>query len=128
MTNADTRTEDQIIQQAQQAQKEAKRVEQEAKKGKKQAEGQINIHDVEPVSYPSSNIVRTLSIAAAALSAATIATEAAVVILQQTSKTKREKSGLEGAIRMTIMVTLARAVPGILSEIRTINRERQRGH
>src|SRR5579875_4141348 len=90
VTNADTRTEDQIIQQAQQTQKEAKRVEQEAKKGKKQAAGQIDIHDVEPVSYPSSNIVRMLTIAAAALSAATIATEAAVAILQQTSKTKRE--------------------------------------
>ena len=126
MAHVEARTEEQVIQQAQQVQKEAKQVEKDAKKGKKRAEGQIDIHDVEPVRYPSSSLVSTLSIVAAALSAATIAAQAAVAILQQTQKTKREKAGLEGAIRMTLAVTLAKSVPGILNEIRTINRELQR--
>lgn len=86
-----------------------------------------DVKETEPVPYPSANRVRTLSIIAAALSAAAIAAQTAVVIMQQTSKSKAEKAGLEGAIRMTIMVSLVRAVPSILSEIRTINRELQRG-
>ncbi len=87
----------------------------------------INVKETTPVKYPSADLVRTLSIVAAVLSAAAIAAQAAVSIMQQFSKTKVEKAGIEGAVRMSIAVTLARAIPSVLSEVRTINRELQRG-
>ncbi len=85
-----------------------------------------DVKETQPVKYPSGSFVRTLSIVAAALSAAAIAAQAAVAVMQQLTKSKPEKAGLEGAIRMTVAVTLARAVPSILSEVRTINRELHR--
>ena len=47
-------------------------------------------------------------------------------IAQQLGKSKSERAGLEGAIRLTIAATLARAVPSVWSEIRTISRELRR--
>ena len=73
--------------------------------------------------YPSTSFVRKLSIAAAALSAAAVAAEAAAVVAQQLGKSDREKSGLEGAVRMTIALTLAKAMPTLLKEIRTISEQ-----
>ena len=73
--------------------------------------------------YPSTSLVRKMSIAAAALSAAAVAAQAAAAVAQQLGKTDREKSGLEGAVRMTIALTLAKAVPTLLKEIRTISEE-----
>ncbi len=85
-----------------------------------------DVSETRPVKYPSSNAVRTLSIIAAGLSAAAIAAQAAVGIAQQLGKSKPERAGLEGAIRLTIAATLARAVPSVLSEVRTISRELRR--
>jgi hypothetical protein len=85
-----------------------------------------NVSETRPVKYPSSSAVSTLSIVAAGLSAAAIAAQAAVVIAQQMGKSKAERAGIEGAIRLTIAATLARAVPSILSEVRTISRELQK--
>lgn len=85
-----------------------------------------DVSETRPVKYPSSNAVHTLSIVAAGLSAAAIAAQAAVGIAQQLGKSKAERAGLEGAIRLTIAATLARAVPSVLSEIRTISRELRR--
>ena len=79
-----------------------------------------------PIAYPSSEIVRWLSILASALTAAAIAAEAAAKIAQQMSKSKAERAGLEGAVRLTIMTTLARTVPSLLSEVRAINRQLRR--
>jgi len=126
VANAQTQDNDQIIEQAKDTEKQAKQVEKDAKQGKKieQSDARINIRETEPVVYPGANRVRVLSIVAAAASA--IAAQAVVAISQQTSKSKREKAGLEGAIRMTIAVTLAKAVPSLLGEIRTIRREMQR--
>jgi len=87
----------------------------------------IDVRETTPVSYPSGEAPRMLNVVASALSAAAIVAQAAVAISQQMGKSKREKAGLEGAIRMTLAVTLARAIPSVLSEIRTINRELQRG-
>jgi len=70
-----------------------------------------DVKETTPVRYPSAEAPRMLNVA----------------ISQQMGKSKREKSGLEGAIRLTLAVTLARAIPSVLSEIRTINRELQRG-
>ncbi len=113
---------------AKQAEKDAKKAEKDAKKGKQIEASDANIDTKEtgPVVYPSANRVRTLSIVAAAASAVAIAAQAIVAISQQTGKSKREKAGLEGAVRLTIAVTLARAIPSVLSEIRTIRREMQR--
>ena len=85
-----------------------------------------DVSETRPIAYPSSETVRRLSILASALTAAAIAAQAAAKIAQQMSKSKAERAGLEGAIRLTILATLARAVPSILSEIRTISRELQR--
>lgn len=85
-----------------------------------------DVNETQPVKYPSSAAVRRLSIAASALTVAAIAAQAAVKILQQTSKSKAERAGLEGAVRMTIAVTLAKAVPSLLSEVRTLSRELRR--
>jgi len=128
VANAQTQDTDRIIQQAKDTEKQAKQVEKDAKKGKKieQSDTRIDIRETEPVVYPGANRVRVLSIVAAVASAIAIAAQATVAISQQTSKSKREKAGLEGAIRMTIAVTVAKAVPSILSEIRTIRREMQR--
>jgi hypothetical protein len=52
-----------------------------------------------------------------------VAAEAAAVVAQQLGKTAREKSGLEGAVRMTIALTLAKAMPTLLKEIRTISEQ-----
>ena len=79
-----------------------------------------------PIAYPSSEIVRWLNILASALTAAAIAAEAAAKIAQQLSKSKAERAGLEGAVRLTIMTTLARTVPSLLSEVRTISRALRR--
>jgi hypothetical protein len=70
--------------------------------------------------------VRWLSILASGLTAAAIAAQAAAKIAQQMSKSKAERAGLEGAVRLTIVTTLARAVPSLLSEVRTISRELRR--
>jgi len=78
------------------------------------------------MAYPSSETVRRLSILASALTAAAIAAQAAAKIAQQMSKSKAERAGLEGAVRLIIVTTLARAVPSLLSEVRTISRELRR--
>lgn len=79
-----------------------------------------------PVAFPSSGTVRRLNIAASALTAAAIGLQAAVKIAQQTGKSKAERAGLEGAVRLTLAVVVARAVPALLSEVRTISRELRR--
>lgn len=84
------------------------------------------ISETKPVKYPSTDTVRKLSILASGLTAAAIATQTAVTVAQQMGKTKVERAGIEGAVRMSIAVALAKAVPSILSEIRTISRELQR--
>lgn len=113
---------------AKQAEKDAKKAEKDAKKDKQieASDAKIDTKETGPVVYPSSGRVRTLSIVAAAASAVAIAAQTIVSISQQTGKSRREKAGLEGAVRLTIAVTLARAIPSILSEIRTIRREMQR--
>lgn len=85
-----------------------------------------DVSETKPVKYPSSSGVRTLSVVAAGLSAAAIAAQAAVVIAQQLGKSKEERAGLEGAVRLTILAAVAKAVPSVLSEVRTISRELQR--
>lgn len=85
------------------------------------------VDEAPPVKYPSGNAPRLLNVAAAGLSAAAIVAQALVAITQQTSKSKTEKAGIETAVRLTILATLARAVPSVLSEVRTISRELQRG-
>jgi hypothetical protein len=85
-----------------------------------------DVSETRPVKYPSSQTVQWLNIAASALTAAAIAAQAAVKVVQQTSKSRAERAGLEGAVRLTIAATLARAVPSILSEVRTISRELRR--
>jgi hypothetical protein len=81
------------------------------------------VRETKPLAFPSSTMVHRLHIAAGVLTAAAIAAQAAVDILQQTSKSKAEKAGLESAIRLDIAVTLARAVPSVLSQIRTVSTE-----
>jgi len=85
-----------------------------------------DVSETRPIAYPSSETVRRLSILASALTAAAIAAQAAAKIAQQLSKSKAERAGLEGAVRLTIATTLARAVPSLLSEVRTISRELRR--
>lgn len=85
-----------------------------------------DVSETRPVKFPSTDTVRKLSIVAAGLTAAAVATQAAVAVAQQLGKSKEERAGLEGAVRMTIAVALAKAVPSILTEIRTISRELQR--
>ncbi len=85
-----------------------------------------DVANSQPVKYPSSTLVRRLSLAASVLTAGAIASQAAVKILQQTGKSKAERAGLEGAVGLTMAVTLARAVPSLLSEIRNISRQLQR--
>jgi hypothetical protein len=85
-----------------------------------------DVSETRPMAYPSSETVRRLSILASALTAAAIAAQAAAKIAQQMSKSKAERAGLEGAVRLIIVTTLARAVPSLLSEVRTISRELRR--
>ena len=85
-----------------------------------------DVSETQPVENPSSETVRRLSILASALTAAAIAAEAAAKIAQQMSKSKAERAGLEGAVRLMIMTTLARTVPSLLSEVRTISRQLRR--
>ena len=85
-----------------------------------------DVSETRPIAYPSSETVRRLSILASALTAAAIAAQAAAKIAQQMSKSKAERAGLEGAVRLIIVTTLARAVPSLLSEVRTISRELRR--
>jgi hypothetical protein len=85
-----------------------------------------DVSETRPVAYPSSETVRRLSILASALTAAAIAAQAAAKIAQQMSKSKAERAGLEGAVRLMILTTLARTVPSLLSEVRTISRELRR--
>ena len=85
-----------------------------------------DVSETRPIAYPSSETVRRLSILASALTAAAIAAQAAAKIAQQMSKSKAERAGLEGAVRLMIVTTLARAVPSLLSEVRTISRELRR--
>src|ERR671931_74837 len=85
-----------------------------------------DVSETRPVADSSSEIVRWLSILASALTAAAIAAEAAAKIAQQMSKSKAERAGLEGAVRLMIMTTLARTVPSLLSEVRTISRQLRR--
>jgi hypothetical protein len=84
------------------------------------------VSEIKPLKFPSSQMVRRLNIAAAVLTAAAIAAQAGVEVLQQTSKSKTEKAGLESAVRLSIAVTLAKAVPSLLSQIRTISTELRR--
>ncbi len=85
-----------------------------------------DVSETRPVKYPSRDFVSKLSIVAAGLTAAAIATQAAVTVAQQLGKSKAERAGLEGAVRLTIAAAVVKAVPSILSEIRTISRELQR--
>ena len=85
-----------------------------------------DVSETRPIAYPSSETVRRLSILASALTAAAIAAQAAAKIAQQMSKSKAERAGLEGAVRLTIVTTLARTVPTLLSEVRAISRELRR--
>ena len=85
-----------------------------------------DVSETRPIAYPSSETVRRLSILASALTAAAIAAQAAAKIAQQMSKSKAERAGLEGAVRLIIVTTLARAVASLLSEVRTISRELRR--
>jgi hypothetical protein len=85
-----------------------------------------DVSETRPMAYPSSETVRRLSILASALTAAAIAAQAAAKIAQQMSKSKAERAGIEGAVRLIIVTTLARAVPSLLSEVRTISRELRR--
>jgi hypothetical protein len=85
-----------------------------------------DVSKTRPIADPNSEIVRWLSILASALTAAAIAAEAAAKIAQQMSKSKAERAGLEGAVRLMIMTTLARTVPSLLSEVRTISRQLRR--
>lgn len=84
------------------------------------------VNETRPVKYPSKEFVSKLSIVASGLTAAAIATQAAVAVAQQLGKSKAERAGIEGAVRLTIAAAIAKAVPSILSEIRTISRELQR--
>jgi hypothetical protein len=85
-----------------------------------------DVSKTRPIADPNSEIVRWLSILASALTAAAIAAEAAAKIAQQMSRSKAERAGLEGAVRLMIMTTLARTVPSLLSEVRTISRQLRR--
>jgi phage terminase Nu1 subunit (DNA packaging protein) len=85
-----------------------------------------DVSETRPIAYPRSETVRRLSILASALTAAAIAAQAAAKIAQQMSKSKDERAGLEGAVRVMILTTLARTVPSLLSEVRTISRELRR--
>jgi hypothetical protein len=85
-----------------------------------------DVSETRPIDYAGSETVRWLSILASALTAAAIAAQAAAKIAQQMSKSKAERAGLEGAVRLMIVTTLARTLPSLLSEVRTISRELRR--
>jgi pyruvate/2-oxoglutarate dehydrogenase complex dihydrolipoamide acyltransferase (E2) component len=71
-------------------------------------------------------LVRKLSIAASALTAAAVTAQAVVAVAQQLGKSREERAGLEGAVRLTVAATVAKALPAILTEVRTLGRELRR--
>lgn len=74
----------------------------------------------EQIQYPSSQLVKYLKIAAAAVTVASVALDVAVPIAQQLGKKKPAKEGLENAIRMTVFLTIIRGVPRLFGAVRTL--------
>ena len=82
-----------------------------------------DVHPTRPASYPANRLVRILTIAASGLSAAAMTAQVAVKIVQVGSKSKQERAGIEGAVKLTLAVTVVKAFPAVLKEIRTLSKE-----
>jgi hypothetical protein len=70
------------------------------------------------IQYPSSQVVKYLNLAAASVTVVSVILDAAVPVAQQLGKNKQAKAGLEGAINMTILLTLVRTVPRLVGAVR----------
>ena len=71
------------------------------------------------IQYPSSSVVKYLNLAAASVTVISVILDAAVPVAQQLGKNKQAKAGLEGAINLTILLTLVRTVPRLFGAVRT---------
>jgi hypothetical protein len=60
-----------------------------------------------------------LNLAAASVTVVSVLLDAAVPVAQQLGKNKQAKAGLERAISVTILFTLARTVPRLIGAVRT---------
>jgi uncharacterized membrane protein YjfL (UPF0719 family) len=72
------------------------------------------------IEYPSSTLVKYLKVAAAAMSVAGVLLDVAVPIAQQIGKKKPAKEGLEGAIRLSVVLALVRGIPRLVGAVRTL--------
>ncbi|MGH2390145.1 MAG: hypothetical protein ACRDIE_18255 [Chloroflexota bacterium] len=72
------------------------------------------------VEYPSSKLVKYLSVAAAAIGIAGVVLDIAVPVAQQLGKNKQAKAGLQQAISLTMLITLVRAAPRLAGQLRKL--------
>lgn len=82
-----------------------------------------DVKNTKVIAHPSTGLVRTLNIIAALLTVASIVVQTLVPILQQTSKRKAEKEGLETAMLVTIVGIIGRSLPTLLREIRNLREQ-----
>jgi hypothetical protein len=72
------------------------------------------------IEYPSSALVQYLKVASAAIGIIGVLLDVAVPIAQQLGKKKPAKEGLEGPIRMSVLLALVRGVPRMIGAVRTL--------
>jgi hypothetical protein len=82
-----------------------------------------DVKNTKVIDYPSSDLVRTLNIVLAALTVLTIAVRVLVAILQQMNKRAPAKEGLETAILISVVGTIARSLPALVREIRNLREQ-----
>ena len=77
------------------------------------------------VEFPSSELVKYLGIAAAAIGIAGIVLDIAIPVAQQLGKNKQAKAGLRQAISFSVLLTLVRATPRLAGQVRKLQAQLQ---
>lgn len=72
------------------------------------------------VQKPSTSLVKYLNIAAAGIGIVSVLLDALVPVAQQLGKKSEARQGLERAISLTIFLTLIRATPRFIGQVRKL--------
>ena len=72
------------------------------------------------IAFPSSSLVKYLNVAATAVGVVSIVLDVLVPVAQQLSKNKPAREGLDGAIRMTILLALVKSIPRLIGSVRKL--------
>jgi len=72
------------------------------------------------IQHPSTTLVKYLGVAAAAVGVLAAFLDVALPLAQQLGKNKQAKDGLGKAISLSVLLSLVRAVPRVVSQVRKL--------